>query len=129
MDMEIIIPGGVAVEAQFNGFVIRTDQPEGAGGMNSAPSPFDTFLASLGTCAGFFALKFCQERNLDHEGLKLSLATEKGSGKKKLDKITLSLHLPEGFPEKYREAIVRAIDQCAVKRVLLDPPSFETSIA
>lgn len=128
MSMEIVFPGGVAVEAQFDGFTIRTDQPERAGGTNSAPSPFDTFLASLGTCAGFFVLKFCQERNIDPEGLKLFLDTEKGDNRKKLDKILLTLHLPEGFPDKYREAVVKAIDLCAVKRVLLDPPSFETNI-
>jgi ribosomal protein S12 methylthiotransferase accessory factor len=29
------------------------------------------------------------------------------------------------FPEKYRDAIVRAADQCAVKRHILEPPRFE----
>lgn len=128
MAMEITFPGGVAVEADVRGFTIRTDQPEANGGADSAPSPFDTFLASVGTCAGFFALRFCQQRGIDATGLKLSLATEKGSTRK-LDRITLTLQLPTGFPEKYRDAIVKATDMCAVKQVILDPPDFETVIA
>lgn len=127
MSLEITFPGGLAVEAVCDEFTIRTDQPEPAGD-GSAPSPFDTFLASLGTCAGFFALKFCLEREIDPEGLSLSLHTDKGTGSKKLDTVRIELRLPENFPEKYRKAIVRATDQCSVKRVILDPPEFETTI-
>ena len=64
MMMDITFPGGVRVDAHFNGFNVATDQPERNGGENKAPAPFDLFLASLGTCAGFFALRFCQKRNL-----------------------------------------------------------------
>ena len=74
--MEITFPGSVQVNAQFNGFKIATDQPEKNGGQNSAPSPFDFFLASLGTCAGFFALRFCQQRELSTDGLRLQLTTK-----------------------------------------------------
>ena len=63
--MEITFPGGLAVEARSDSFVIRSDQPQSNGGDNSAPSPFDLFLASLGNCAGFFALRFCQQRQID----------------------------------------------------------------
>lgn len=129
MDIDITFPGGVAVEAHFRGFTVRTDQPAGAGGDDSAPSPFDTFLASLGTCAGFFALRFCQQRGIDTAGLGLSLAAEKGEGPRKLDRVVLTLRLPDAFPEKYREAVLKAVDQCAVKKVLLDPPEFETVLA
>lgn len=123
--MEITFPGGVQVNAQFKGFEIVTDQPEKNGGQNSAPSPFDFFLASLGTCAGFFALRFCQQRDLNTEGLRLQLAPEINATTKQLVRVEISMHLPEGFPEKYRSAIIRATDQCAVKKALLDPPEIE----
>jgi len=123
--MEITFPGGVQVNAQFNGFEVASDQPERNGGQNSAPSPFDFFLASLGTCAGFFALRFCQQRELPTEGLRLQLTTERNAESKRLDRVEITMHLPEGFPEKYRSAIIRATDQCAVKKALLDPPEIE----
>ena len=123
--MEITFPGGVQVNAQFKGFEIATDQPEKNGGQNSAPSPSDFFLASLGTCAGFFALRFCQQRELPTAGMRLELTSERNAETKRLDRVELKLHLPDGFPEKYRSAIIRATDQCAVKKALLDPPEIE----
>ena len=123
--MEITFPGGVQVNAQFKGFEIATDQPEKNGGQNAAPSPFDFFLASLGTCAGFFALRFCQQRELPTSGMRLQLSSTHDTETKRLDRVAITLHLPTDFPEKYRSAIIRATDQCAVKKALLDPPQIE----
>ena len=125
MAMQISFPGGVAVTAQVGAFEVRTDQPVGAGGAGSAPSPYDIFLASIGTCAGFFALRFCQQRELATEGLQLSLDYRRDPETKRLDKISIRIQLPAGFPEKYRAAIIKATDQCAVKKAILDPPEFE----
>ena len=123
--MEITFPGGVRVDAQFKGFEITTDQPQRNGGQNTAPSPFDLFLASLGTCAGFFALRFCQQRELPTSGMRLQLTCEHNTETKRLDRVEVTLHLPDNFPQKYRSAIIRATDQCAVKKALLDPPEIE----
>jgi len=54
MDMTITIADGKKVNAEFKGHVFNTDQPPEAGGQGSAPSPFDLFWASIGTCAGFY---------------------------------------------------------------------------
>jgi ribosomal protein S12 methylthiotransferase accessory factor len=123
--MEITFPGGVKVNAQLKDFEIATDQPERNGGDNTAPSPFDFFLASLGTCAGFFALRFCQQRELPTDGMKMSLSSQHNKETKKLEKVEITMQLPKDFPEKYRGAIIRATDQCAVKKALLDPPEIE----
>jgi ribosomal protein S12 methylthiotransferase accessory factor len=123
--MEITFPGGVQVNARYKEFEITTDQPETNGGQNSAPSPFDLFLASLGTCAGFFALRFCQQRELPTTGMRLEVSSERNAETRRLDRVAITLHLPDGFPEKYRSAIIRATDQCTVKKALLDPPEIE----
>jgi len=124
-EMKITFPAGVAVNAEFDGFTVKSDQPVRAGGAGAEPSPFDLFLASLGTCAGFFALRFCQQRELPTEGLSLSLAVERDPEKKLPSRVRIVINLPTGFPEKYRDAIIRATDQCAVKRCIADPPEFE----
>jgi putative redox protein len=123
--MDIIFPGGQQVDAFQEGFWIRTDQPVAQGGTASAPSPFDLFLASIGTCAGLYALRFCQQRNLDAEGLSLSVTPERDASGKRVVRIRIEITLPPEFPEKYREAILRAVDQCAVKRHLAEPPRFD----
>jgi ribosomal protein S12 methylthiotransferase accessory factor len=125
MPMEIRFPGGVVVEAVHAGMTIRTDQPAAAGGEGSAPSPFDLFLASIGTCAGFYALRFCQERNLPTDGLGLTMGWERSPETKLVSKVRIELRLPEGFPAKYRPAILRATDQCTVKKHLVAPPAIE----
>lgn len=127
MNMEITFPGGLGVNAAFKGFTVPTDQPAEQGGGGSAPAPFDLFLASIGTCAGLYAVRFCQQRGIDTEGLGLTLATERDPEGKRIAAVRLELRLPDGFPEKYRDAVVRAVDQCAVKRHIVEPPRFEVT--
>lgn len=127
MDMQITFPGGVAVTAAYGGFSVATDQPPPLG-EGSAPSPFALFLASIGTCAGFFALRFCQERAIDAADLRLGLTFERDAVSKLVRKIQIQVDLPTGFPEKYRGAMVRVIDQCTVKRHLVEPPEFEVVV-
>ncbi len=123
--MRVWFPEGLAVEAAFDGFLLRTDQPATLGGGGSAPSPFDLFLASIGTCAGYYALRFCQARGLSTEDIGLKLTAEKDPAVKRVTKVSIEIELPPGFPERYREAIVRATDQCSVKKHLIDPPEIE----
>jgi ribosomal protein S12 methylthiotransferase accessory factor len=128
MSMEISFPGGLAVTARYQDFTIATDQPVAAGGAGSAPAPFDLFLASIGTCAGIYALRFCRQRGLDTTGLSLRLATVHDDGTGRVSDIRLEIRLPEGFPEKYQDAIVRAVDHCAVKRHIVEPPRFDVTV-
>lgn len=128
MRYEVAFPGGVAVEAAFKGHTVRTDQPSPFGG-DSAPAPFDLFIASIATCMGFYALRFCQERGIPTEGLGLSVETVKDPEKKRLSTIRAVLTLPPGFPEKYAGAIQRAVDQCAVKKHMVEPPAFELTVS
>ena len=129
MDMTLNFPGGVVVEAVWKGHTIRTDQPTRDGGGDTAPAPFDLFLASLATCAGFYALRFCQERELSTDGLALAMSLERDPEKKKISLIRIRLTTPKDFPEKYNAAIVRAMDTCAVKRHILDAPEFDVGLA
>ena len=128
MTMTISFPGGVSVDATVNGHTVHTDQPRPLGD-DGAMSPFDLFLASAGTCMGFYALRFCQERDIPTEGLGLTLEPERDSASNRVTTVHISLQLPDDFPTRYREAILRAVDHCSVKRHLVEPPRFELSIA
>lgn len=128
MEMKITFPGGAKVNAEINKRIIPTDQPMAGGGEGTAPSPYEYFLASLGTCAGIYVLSFCQQRQIATEGLELTQRMEFAiteDGKNKLAKVSIEIDLPPGFPEKYRNAIVKAAELCAVKKVIMDPPEFE----
>ncbi|HIP53242.1 MAG TPA: osmotically inducible protein OsmC [Chromatiales bacterium] len=127
--VEVMFSGGKRIDAKVGDFTICTDQSPKYGGEGSAPEPFDLFLASIATCAGVFALNFCQSRDLPTEGMRLEMNCERDEKKKLFTRMTLQLTLPEGFPEKYRAGVVRAMELCTVKRHMLDAPEFVIQVA
>jgi ribosomal protein S12 methylthiotransferase accessory factor len=125
MEMDIYFPGKKKVFADYKGFTIETDQPEAAGGDDSAPAPFDLFVASIGTCAGIFVLDFMQRRDIPTEGAKLTLRGERDPETRLVSKMRIEIQLPPGFPVQYKDAVVRAAELCSVKRHIHQPPHFE----
>jgi len=124
MDMRVYFPGNKRVYADYKGFTIETDQPEHGGGDDSAPAPFDLFIASIGTCAGIFMLDFMQRRDIPTDDAGITLRTERDPSTGLIGQITLDLQLPAEFPEKYKDAIVNVVELCSVKRHLQRPPKF-----
>ena len=123
--MTVRFPGGKRVNAEYEGFTIETDQPPQGGGEGTAPQPFDLFLASIATCAGIYVKGYCDSRGIGTEGLGLEMRIEREPEKHRVARLVLEIKLPEGFPEKHREGVVRAADLCAVKKHILQPPVFE----
>lgn len=125
MDMTITFPGGARVDAQFGDFTIPTDQPAHAGGEGSAPAPFALFLASIGTCAGIYVLGFCRQRGLPVDGIQIAQRMQADPRTGMVVKIEMDIQVPPTFPEKYHDALIRAASQCAVKKHLEAPPTFD----
>lgn len=125
MEIEITLDGGKIITAHFKGHDIKTDQPVAGGGTNSAPAPFDLFLASIGTCAGIYVKSFCDQRGIPTDKIKIVQSVDHDMEKRLPSKIRLDIQLPADFPEKYRNAVINAADLCAVKRSIANPPEFE----
>jgi ribosomal protein S12 methylthiotransferase accessory factor len=128
MEMLIDFPGGERVDAHFGPYTVQTDQPPANGGPASAPTPFALFLASLGTCAGIYVLGFCRQRGLPTEGLRVRQRVQRDPASGMVGKVDLEIQVPPGFPEKYRPALIRAAELCAVKKLLESPPEFAVSV-
>jgi len=122
VEMIIDFPGGARVDAHFGGFAVPTDQPPAGGGQSSAPTPFATFLSTIGTCAGIYVLGFCRQRGIPTDGIRLVQRMRTDPVTRLVGEIHVTIELPPGFPEKYRDAVVRAADQCAVKKHFERPP-------
>jgi len=123
--MEITFEGGKVVTALYNGHSIKTDQPLDNGGGNKAPSPFDLFMASIGTCAGIYVKSFCDKRGITVDKIRIF---QKMVWDEKTDlplDITIEIQLPPDFPEKYRESVVSAAELCKVKKSIANPPVFK----
>jgi len=121
MEINIDFPGGSRVDAHFGPFTVATDQPPAA----SAPSPFEIFLASIGTCAGIYVLGFCQQRNLPTEGIHIVERINYSHSTGMVETIELEIQVPQGFPEKYRASLIHSAELCAVKKHLEKPPRFD----
>lgn len=128
MGIKVYFPGNKKVYADYNGFVIQTDQPSNGGGDGSAPAPFDLFLASIGTCAGIYVKYFCDTRNLDASGITIEQELKWDPIQQKIGTIVLDIKVPEDFPEKYYPALIKAADQCAVKKTMQNPPNFDVKV-
>jgi ribosomal protein S12 methylthiotransferase accessory factor len=118
MEMEIVFPGAAQVDAVSGPMTITTNQD------GTAPPPFALFLASIGTCAGIYVLGFCQHRGLPTDGIKIVQRMSTNPATRMVDNIELDIQVPDSFPERYHDALIRAADQCAVKKHLQQPPAF-----
>ena len=123
----VTLPGARRVDAQVGKHVVRTDQPLHNGGEDTAPSPFQLFLASMGTCAGIFVQGFCAKRSLPTEGIRIVQRAEVDAETGALTVVDLRIEVPPTFPEKYLPALVRVADQCSVKRSIQAQPRFEVT--
>ena len=121
MEMEIVFPGGARVDAVMGNLTVVTNQD------GSAPPPFGLFLASIGTCAGIYVLSFCTHRNLPTDGVKIIQRLHSNPATRMIETVDLEIVVPPDFPEKYHDALIRAADQCAVKKHLEQPPRFNVT--
>lgn len=124
-ELFVTLPGGKRVDAVVGKHVVRTDQPAAAGGEDTAPAPFSLFLAAIGTCAGIYVAGFCQKRGLPTDGIHIRQRSHFHPQTGDLVRVELDVEVPPSFPEKYRDALVRVADQCAVKKAIQAQPVFD----
>lgn len=128
MELRISLLGKKKIAANFDGHEVITDQPQKSGGDGSAPSPFDLFLASIGTCAGYFAQSYCQAHNLPMDGIEIVQTQIRDEKTRLVTSIKLELTLPPSFPVQHREGVVTAINACSVKKHFSSPPNINVEI-
>jgi ribosomal protein S12 methylthiotransferase accessory factor len=127
--MEIRLAGGQKIFADYKGFTIHTDQSVKDGGDNSAPTPSDLFFVSLGTCSALYALRFCENRKIDTQDLKISMELQSNQKTHMVEKIVFKIDVPPDFPEKYTSALIKSMSLCYVKKHLEQPPDFEFDLS
>ena len=126
--IEVFFDGNKKVNANINGFTVKTDQSMRNGGEGSAPEPFTLFLASLATCAGIYVKSFCDQRNIPSVAISLSMDYQYDPVTKMIAEIVIDIHVPSEFPEKYEQALISAASLCAVKRHLSEKVKSEVRV-
>jgi len=116
MSMTITLGDGDRVDAAWRGLSVSTEQD------GSRPAPFDLFLASIGTCAGFYVSKFCRSRGIPTDGIRIEQRAVVDPATRHVTRLEIDVRLPDDFPPQYREAVIRSAGACSVKKHLERPP-------
>ncbi|HXV75874.1 MAG TPA: OsmC family protein [Candidatus Polarisedimenticolaceae bacterium] len=119
MAMQITIGSGGRVDAVYKGRTIRTAQD------GTEPAPFDLFLASIGTCTGYYVARFCESRGIPTDGIRIEQTRVIDEETRMVERVRVEINLPDDFPERYREALLRSAALCSVKKHLERPPRVE----
>ena len=127
MKYNIEFAGNKKVDAHFRGFTLKSDQAVADGGDNAAPSPLEIFLASIGMCAGFYIIAFCQSRSIPTDNISMIQTVMRNDTTHRVEKMNIDIVLPLNFPEKYNSAIVKTAQTCSVKKFLDAPPEIQIS--
>ena len=125
MKYDITFGGNKKVDAHYRGFTINSDQSTANGGKNTAPSPFELFLASIGMCTSFYVLAFCQSRSISTDNIKITQTVIRSDTTHMVEKVMIDINLPPDFPEKYKAAVIKTAQSCSVKKFLDAPPEIQ----
>jgi ribosomal protein S12 methylthiotransferase accessory factor len=124
----VSFPGGKRLAAQVGAHTVYCDQSREEGGEDSAASPFELFLVSIATCAAYYAQGFSEKRGIATAGMALTLHAEFDEATRRYPRLEITLDLPPGFPEKYENAVVKAMETCFVKKHIVNPPEFALAV-
>jgi ribosomal protein S12 methylthiotransferase accessory factor len=124
MEISVTLEEGKKVATRIGSHTIVTDQPTKYGGADSAPAPYDLFLASIATCAGFFVKSYCDNKGVDSAGIDLVFKPQVDEKTKQVTGFITVIRVPPSVPETMHSALQRAAQQCAVKKTIKNQPEF-----
>ena len=127
MNMTIHHLGGVRFEAVTRGHRIVSDQPASNGGSDSGMTPPELLMASLGTCAAYYAAQYLRNHSLECPDLEISISAEKAKQPARVGSFEMNVLAP-GLSEEHEDGLLRAVRACVIHNTLTHPPSIETRV-
>jgi uncharacterized OsmC-like protein len=119
---------GVSFEVVSRAHTLICDQPAENGGADSGMTPPELLLASLGTCAGFYAAQYLKARNLPADGLNIRVTAEKGTQPPRLASFRIEVESVAAADPRHSEGLQRAVEKCLIHHTLMHPPKIEVAI-
>ena len=119
----------VKFNIQSRSHSILCDQPTENGGEDSAMTPPELMLASLGSCAAFYAVQYLKTRNLAQSGVEVSVTAEKLKQPARLGNFNIHVECPVALTEEQTEGLMRSVHCCLIHNTLLSPPEIKIDLA
>jgi len=128
MEVHVNHLGEMQFEIRARGHTIVSDQPAENGGYDEGMTPPELLLASLGSCAGFYAAQYLRKKSLAHEGTRVNVTAQKASGPARLSEFRIEVIVPVELSEADRAGVEEAVHHCLIHNTLLQPPKIEIGI-
>ena len=120
--------GEVQFEVKARGHKVFSDQPLENGGFDEGMTPPELLLASLGACAGYYAVQYLKARRLPMRGLRVRTTADKAEAPPRVDNIHIEVEYPETLDERYRAGVLAAVHKCMIHNTLLYPPKISVDV-
>ena len=128
MEVSVEHLGDLQFEIKARSHTIACDQPVENGGYDEGMTPPELFLASLGSCAAYYAAEYLHRQNLATAGTKVRVTAEKAKNPARLAGFHLQVDLPLEVSEQHREGVEEAVHRCLIHNTLLHPPQISIEI-
>jgi putative redox protein len=127
MEIRVQYDGGVRFTADARGHRVVCDQPISNAGMDTGMTPPEFLLASLGTCAAYYAAQYLKNHGLSTEGLEVKVQAEKELRPARMARFRIEV--AAAVPPEQEAGLLRAVNACLIKNTLAQPPQVETVVA
>ena len=114
--------------AETRGHQIIIDQPLDNHGTDEGMTPPELLLASLGTCAMYYAADYLRRNQQPAQGMEVFVDAEKATAPARLGRFTIRVVIPAVTDPAHLEGARRTAEKCLVKNTLLLTPSIELTV-
>ena len=128
--MEVTVEhlGAVQFEITARQHKVISDQPVDNNGYDEGMTPPELLLASLGSCAAYYAVDYLKRNRIEREGVKARVTAEKVKGPFRLDNFKIEVEVPGDLEENQLKGLEDAVHRCLIHNTLLSPPKIEVAI-
>jgi uncharacterized OsmC-like protein len=120
--------GAVQFEIRARQHTIVCEQPETSGGFDEGVTPPELMLASLGSCAGYYAAQYLRKKGLASEGTRVRVTAGKVAGPARLESFKIEVSLPVSVGAEHRKGVEESVHHCLIHNTLLHPPQITIDI-
>ncbi len=129
MDVTVEHLGSVQFQITCRTHSIVSDQPVQSGGFDEGMTPPELLLASLGSCAGFYAAQYLRKEKLASEGTRVHVSCEKVKDPvARMDNFVIDVETPVELSKEHRTGMCEAVEHCLVHNTLIYPPKISLNV-
>jgi uncharacterized OsmC-like protein len=128
MEVQVEHLGALQFEIKAREHTIVSDQPRENGGFDEGMTPPELLLASLGSCAAYYAAEYLQRHKLATEGTRVRVVAQKEKNPARVDHFRIELEVPVGLNDEHQKGVEDAVHRCLIHNTLLHPPTIETVV-